>query len=209
VPAWGNVLPQDPQAIDALVQAYHDGGGNIRAILRVLFNADFFKQARFRKVKSPVEFVVGTVKLAGAHRFPEPGLLNLATASAAMGQSLLNPPTVEGWHTGKEWIDGGTLNERVNFAVNELAEVSRPGVQAVISRLSAAGKTLDPEACLEQCLDLVGPLTVNSATRQTLLNAISKDGPLRFGTAAEQQASARRIARLLQLIVATPEYQFA
>jgi hypothetical protein len=136
-------------------------------------------------------------------------LLNLAVASAAMGQSPLNPPTVEGWHTGKEWIDGGTLNERVNFAVNELAEVSRPGVQAVISRLSAAGKTLAPEACLEQCLDLVGPLTVNSATRQTLLNAVTGGGPLHFGTAAERQASAGRIARLLQLIVATPEYQFA
>jgi hypothetical protein len=209
VPAWGNMLPQDPQAIDTLVQAYHDGGGNMRAILRVLFNADFFKQARFRRVKSPVEFVVGTIKLAGTHRFPEPGLLTLATASAAMGQSLLNPPTVEGWHTGKEWIDGGTLNERVNFAVNELAEVTRPGVQAVISRLSAAGKTLAPEACLEQCLDLVGPLTVNSATRQTLLNAVNSGGPLRFGTAAERQASAGRIARLLHLIVATPEYQFA
>jgi hypothetical protein len=192
-----------------LEDEYFRSNYEIRAMLRVLFNADFFKQARFRKVKSPVEFVVGTIKLAGTHRFPEPGLLNLAIASAAMGQSPLNPPTVEGWPTGKEWIDGGTLNERVNFAVNELAEVSRPGVQAVISRLSAAGKTLAPEACLEQCLDLVGPLTVNSATRQTLLNAVTSGGPLHFGTAAERQASAGRIARLLQLIVATPEYQFA
>jgi uncharacterized protein (DUF1800 family) len=54
VPAWGSVPPQDPQAIDTLVQAYFDAGGHIRAVLRVLFNADFFKQARFQKIKSPV-----------------------------------------------------------------------------------------------------------------------------------------------------------
>jgi uncharacterized protein (DUF1800 family) len=209
VPAWSSTPPQDPQAIEALIQAYVDSGGNLRAMLRVLFNSDFFKQARFRKIKSPVEFVVGTIKLAGTHRFPEPGLLSLPAASAAMGQSLMNPPTVEGWHTGKEWIDGGTLNERVNFAVNELAEVTRPGVQAVINRLSTAGHTLSPEDCVERCLELIGPLAVASATRQTLDNAMRKDGALGFGSDAERQASSGRIARLLQLIVATPEYQFA
>jgi uncharacterized protein (DUF1800 family) len=209
VPAWGSTPPQDPSAIAALVQAYHDGGGNVRAMLRVLFNAEFFKQARFRKMKSPVEFVVGTVKLAGTYRFPDPGLLTLPAASAAMGQSLLNPPTVEGWHTGKEWIDGGTLNERVNFAVNELAHETKPGVQTLISRLSAAGQTLAPEACVDQCLDLVGPLSVSSATRQTLIKAVASGGALDFGTTTERQASAERLTRLLQLIVATPEYQFA
>jgi Protein of unknown function (DUF1800) len=209
VPAWGNVPPQDPQAIDALMQAYFDSGGNLRALLRVLFNADFFKQARFRKMKSPVEFIVGTIKLAGTHRFPEPGLLTLCTASAAMGQSLMNPPTVEGWHTGKEWIDGGTLNERVNFAVNELAQVTKPGVQAIIARLGAGQSGLSPEACVDQCLELVGPLTVSSATRQALVNATASGSTLHFGSDAEGQESAGRIARLLQLIVATPEYQFA
>jgi uncharacterized protein (DUF1800 family) len=209
VPAWGSVPPQDPQAIDTLTQAYFDAGGNIRAMLRVLFNADFFKQARFRKVKSPVELIVGTIKLAGTYRFPEPGLLTLPAAANAMGQSLMNPPTVEGWHTGKEWIDGGTLNERVNFAANELAEASKPGVQAMVDRLSAAGAPLSPAACVEQCLELVGPLTVSSATRQSLLRAITSGGVVRFDTAAERSASVARIARLLQLIVAAPEYQFA
>jgi uncharacterized protein (DUF1800 family) len=209
VPAWGSTPPQDPQAIDTLVQAYFEAGGNMRGMLRVLFNADFFKQARFRKIKSPVEFVVGTVKLAGTYRFPVPGLLTLPAASNAMGQSLLNPPTVEGWHTGKEWVDGGTLNERVNFAVNELGDVTKPGVQAVIIRLSAAGQALSPEACVEQCLELVGPLTVSSTTRQGLINAVARDRALQFGTAAQRQTSAGRIARLLQLIAAIPEYQFA
>ena len=108
------------------------------------------------------------VRLAGSHRFPEPGLHDLATAAAAMGQFLHNPPTVEGWHTGKEWIDGGTLTERVNFAVNAVADVSNPGIQDIIQRLKAKGEALAPELCVEACLDLVGPIEVGDATRRVL-----------------------------------------
>jgi hypothetical protein len=50
---------------------------------------------------------------------------------------------------------------------------------------------------------------VGSATRQALVNAIASGGTMHFGTDTERQESAGRIARLLQLIVATPEYQFA
>jgi hypothetical protein len=126
-----------------------------------------------------------------------------------MGQSLLNPPTVEGWHTGQEWIDGGTLNERVNFAVNEFADVSKPGVQAMVERLSALGPTLTPEVLVDHCLELVGALTVSPETRQALLRYARNGGALCFGTPEERQASAVRVGRVLQLIVASKEYQFA
>ena len=39
-----------------------------------------------------------------------------------MGQELMNPPSVEGWHTGKEWIDTGILVERVNFAAEQVGD---------------------------------------------------------------------------------------
>src|SRR5438874_8670809 len=170
VPAWNQMPPQDPQAISALSTAYFDSGGDLRAMLRVLFNAAFFKEARFRKVKSPAELVASTMKLVGTYRFPDPGLLTLATASNVMGQSLLNPPTVEGWHTGKEWIDGGTLNERVNFAVNQVKDPAKPGVQEIVRRLSTTNERLTPEAFVERCLDLVGPLDVSADSCQALLN---------------------------------------
>ena len=63
-----------------------------------------------------------------------------------MGQTLMNPPTVEGWHTGHEWIDGGTLNERVNFAVNQFNGTSAPGVQDIISGWLSEDGSLSPEA---------------------------------------------------------------
>src|ERR671923_727160 len=70
VPARPTLPPPDPEAIRTLMRAFVDSGYEIRAVLRVLFNADFFKHARFTKVKSPAEMVVGTVRLTGGHCFP-------------------------------------------------------------------------------------------------------------------------------------------
>ena len=46
-----------------------------------------------------------------------------------MGQDLANPPTVEGWHTGKEWIDSGTLVERINFTADQMGNTNLPGIR--------------------------------------------------------------------------------
>ncbi len=209
VPAWPYTPPQDVEAVETLATAFAQSGGEIRSVLRVLFNSDFFKEARFKKVKSPAELVAGTMKLVGAFRFPEPGLVDLATATGVMGQALLNPPTVEGWHTGTEWIDGGTLNERVNFAVGQVGAADRPGVQEIIDRLTANGGSLPPEEMVDRCLDLVGPLEVSSETREALLKRARTGGDLSFGSEAQREASASRIRRLLQYVVASREYQFA
>ncbi len=209
VPAWPHTPPGDPEAIETLIAAYESSGGEIRAILRVLFNTDFFKNARFRRVKSPVELVVGTVKLSGAHRFPEPGLLALPVAAGLMGQRLMNPPTVEGWHTGREWIDGGTLNERVNFAANEVGDPRKPGVQAIVNELRKDGDALTPAAFVDRCLELAGPIDASITTRDALLRFAASGGDLRFDSDEAVAESRGRVARLLQLIVAAPEYQFA
>ena len=209
VPAWNNVPPQDPDAIDALAEAYFESGGEVRSMLRVLFNSDFFKEARFKRVKCPAELVAGTIKLVGTHRFPTPGFASYAEATTAMGQELLNPPSVEGWHTGQEWINGGTLNERVNFAVNELGDATKPGVKSLIDRLAAEGTSLAPEELVDGCLNLIGPLTVSSETRDGLLRYAESRGELRFGTEGDREESEARVVRMLQLIVATREYQFA
>ena len=212
VPVWPEAAPQDPEAIDTLVETYFDCGGNMRTVLRALFNSDFFKEARFKKVKSPVELVAGTVKLAGTYRDPwaffDPPLMGLHFVAKAMGQTLMQPPTVEGWHTGHEWIDGGSLNERVNFAVDEVSDFTRPGIQAIINRLSNNGGDLSPPEFVERSLDLIGPLTVGNETQAALLEYAESGGELRFGTEAEREESSARVARMLQLIVASIEYQF-
>ena len=209
VPAWSIQQPRDPLAINALVKAYFDHNGEIGSVLRVIFNSDFFKEAQLKRVKCPAELVAGTLKLVGTYRFPSPDLPDYDTVTTPMGQTLFNPPTVEGWHTGQEWINGGTLNERVNFAVNEVGDPSKPGVRSIADRLSAKGEDLSAEEFVDRCLDLVGPLEVSGPCRDTLVSHARQEGPLRFGSPQEQQAWPDRVSRMLQLIVATREYQFA
>ena len=209
VPAWSVEPPLDPEAIETLVETYFESVGDVRSIMRVLFNSDFFKEARFQRVKSPAEVVAGTIKIVGTYRFPEPGLVEFADLVTVMGQQLINPPTVEGWHTGKEWIDGGTLNERVNFAVDQVGDVTKPGVRGIIDRLSGEGDPLSPEQLVDKSLELLGPLTVSDDTRTGLLGHAEPEGELHFGTGPERAQSEDRIARMLQLIVSTREYQFA
>ena len=62
-----------------------------------------------------------------------------------MGQEFLNPPSVEGWHTGREWIDGGTLVERINFSADLVGDTSYPGVQDIVNSMTSQGPVVSPE----------------------------------------------------------------
>ena len=107
VPAWQNTPPGDPATIKSLEDEYFRTNYDIRSMLRVLFKSDAFKNSRFTKVKSPTETVVGTMRLVGDFSMPKPGMNAMSLNIRYMGQDLMNPPTVEGWHTGREWIDSG------------------------------------------------------------------------------------------------------
>jgi uncharacterized protein (DUF1800 family) len=204
VPAWQNTPPRDPQAIKMLEEEYFRSGYEIRSMLRVLFNSDFFKNARFAKVKSPAEVVAGTLRLTGDYSRPKPGLYPIADEIRYMGQDLLNPPTVEGWHTGKEWIDSGTLVERVNFTAGEMGRTDTPGIRAIIDRLGSEGPTISAERLVDGCLEMIGGYQLTEENHSLLLDHAQKKGALRTGT----EEFAQSVGQTLRLIVSTQEYQF-
>jgi Protein of unknown function (DUF1800) len=208
VPAWSIEAPREPKAIDTLAITFRDSKYDIRSTLRVLFNADFFKNARFAHMKSPAEVVVGTLRLVGNYEIPRPGYGELSMQPAYMGQDLLNPPSVEGWHTGKEWINSGSLMARINFVAELVGDPSLPGVRAIINRLKAKAP-LSPEQLVDGCLDLLGPYEVAAETRQELIDQAKEWGQLRWDSEANAKTADQRVGEMLQLIVATREYQFA
>ena len=205
VPSWKIEPPQDPQAMVALTKSFRESSFDMRAVLRTLFTSDFFKNARFNKIKSPAELVVSTLRMVGGADVPFPHYgEQIAMQPTYMGQDLLNPPSVEGWHTGKEWINSGSLMSRINFTAQMVGDTSLPGVQFLINRIKARG-TLQPEQLVDTALDLMGPLEVGIGTRQELLAHANEGGALRWDDSA---AAEQRVAQLLQLVVATREYQF-
>jgi hypothetical protein len=208
VPAWSIEEPRDPKALDTLATAFRDSKYDIRSVLRVLFNSDFFKNARFQHMKSPAEVVVGTLRLVGGYEIPRPGYGELSMQPSYMGQDLLNPTSVEGWHTGKEWINSGSLMARINFVAELIGDPSLPGVRGIINRLKAKG-TLTPEQLVDGCLDFLGPVEVGADTRQELLDQAKEWGPISWDNETNAQNADKRVGEMLQLIVATREYQFA
>ena len=181
VPAWQNTPPRDPQAIKMLEDEYFQSHYHIGSMLRVLFNSNFFKEARFARIKSPAEVVVGALRLVGTFPRPKPGLHRLATSIRYMGQDLMNPPTVEGWHTGTEWIDSGTLVERINFVADQVSNTQAPGVRAIVNRLKSEWPAISPEGLVDRCLELLGCYELAAENRRQLIAHVSKGGPLNTG----------------------------
>ncbi|HIM63202.1 MAG TPA: DUF1800 domain-containing protein [Dehalococcoidia bacterium] len=208
VPSWNINPPNDPDAVDQLVAAYDESDGDLRSMMRLLFNSDFFKNARFARVKSPAELVVSTVKMAGNYQGPRPGFNMLAMECNWQGQELLNPPSVESWHTGGEWIDGGALVRRVNFAAGLMGDTSLPGIREIVEELRQRGVSA-PEEFVDACLDLVGPLEFSESTRSELLDQATEDGELNWDTDEDAEKSEKKIGVMLALITASRDFQFA
>ena len=209
VPAWQHTPPKDPPAVNIIGDIFVNSGYDMRSTMRVLFNSDFFKSeaVRWAKVKSPAEVVAGTMRLVGDFQFPRPGLQPIGEEAGYQGQELLDPPSVEGWHTGAEWIDSGSLVRRINFVADRVADLSMPGVQDIVSRVRARGTT-SPEQLVESCLDFMGPLDVTEPTHDQLLNMAEQGGEVRWDTDEAASSSAQRVGDMLALIGASREYQF-
>ena len=210
VPSWLDIEARDPEAVKAISDTFVESGFDIKTTLRFIFNSSFFKDESvwFAKVKNPAEVVAGTIRLIGDFQEPRPGALPMGLEGAYQGQDLINPPSVEGWHTGREWIDTGSLVRRVNFVADSLGRTDMPGVKAIINRLGSAG-TLTPDELVDGCLELLGAVRIQDETRQQLLSHIEAGGEVKRGsTEEESQAFGKRVTEVLQLIAATREYQF-
>ncbi len=91
VPSWMDTPPQDTETIKMLEDEYFRSEYNIRSMLRVLFKSDAFKNARFCKVKSPIETVIGTLRLIGDWTSPKPGFESIFDGNEAYGAGDFEP----------------------------------------------------------------------------------------------------------------------
>ena len=210
--AADEVDDEGEKIIEQMIQSYFDSGYEIRSVLRTLFNSDFFKSgaARFARVKAPVELVIGVIRQAGSYREPDLGIEEVSGFSTFMGQGIMQPPSVEGWHEGEEWIESGALLERVNFVAQELGNTSLPGIKRIIERVgSDNGGTLTPDEFVERCLDVIGPIEVEDATRDVLVSHVARRGDIDLRDESVHDESTKRAGELLSLIGSTREFQMA
>ena len=207
IPEWRYTPPTNPEAIDELTRVYFDSNYDISAMLRALFNSSYFQSqdSWYSKVKSPVELVAGVLRLTGEFNRPRREIIDRYFQASYMGQFLNNPPSVEGWHQGTDWLDTGTLVERVNFASQQIGDSTKPGIQAMIERIaSTPNNVASPENLISVCLEEMGVISVEEDTMKVLIDFASQghDQPINASNDGSQ-----RISATLQMVASTKEFQ--
>jgi uncharacterized protein (DUF1800 family) len=132
------VTPQPDQGyVNRLADGFRRSKYDMKTLMRAVFTSpEFTAAANYRALlKSPTEFMVHASNALGAT-----GLSKVVVAAGSgMGQSLFDPPDVNGWPNNASWISSNTVVERVNFVTAALGHVKG----ALPSASDGARKHLD------------------------------------------------------------------
>ena len=210
VPQWPYKPPRDIEAIRVLETAYFESGHNIKHMLRVLFNSDFFKseECRFEKIKSPTELVTGVLRLTREFEAPKIEIVDRNNQVTYMGQQLMNPPSVEGWHQGLEWIETGSLTERVNFASQQLSDIESVGVKRIIGNvINDENGYLTAQSYVDKCLDELGALQASAGTRDGLTQFANDNGLPDIDLSTDCNKAEDKLSKMLGVVGSMPEFQ--
>jgi len=101
------------ELLQPLADAFRQHDLQVAPALTMLLNSNIFfsKHALGRKIKSPVELMLGTLRSLQATTNTQ----LLASGLLAIGQGLFYPPNVKGWDGGRTWINSSTLLGRANL----------------------------------------------------------------------------------------------
>jgi uncharacterized protein (DUF1800 family) len=195
----------DSATIDRLANTFVSSKFDIRSVLRDIFSGPEFlsPQAFHGQIKSPIDLVVGSVKSLNVQNVGPDVMQSLRR----MGQDLLNPPDVSGWHGGPAWINSTTLFERFNWG-NRLSmgrDSTKPYFVDVPGQIQAHGVTT-ADGLVDYYLGLLVDGDVTPEARQALVDYLNSSGPPSFDNSGDIDLKGRG---LVHLALAAPTFQLA
>ncbi len=181
----------DDGLVESVGNELREARYDLRPLLKVLLTSKAFygPLAVGTQIKSPIHFVLGTVRLAGLQMPPGDGLMYTLRQ---MGQVPFAPPNVRGWPGGRIWINTSTLFVRVNTAA-KLVDGKLPRVDA--AKFADDAPSHDPAAVVDYWVDRLVQRPVADDKKRTLAAT--------FGGKSREQD----VRTMIQLIVAMPEFQ--
>jgi uncharacterized protein (DUF1800 family) len=196
-----------PALVERVAARYRETGGDIRAMLRVIFAASEFRApaAAGAKIKKPSEFVASAARAVGATAEAR-GAMALARAAAEIGEGFYEavPPT--GYPDRAEaWVNPGALLARMNFAL-ALAEGRVPGVRADLGELVRDADRQQPEVVLQRLLATLLHGRASQETRAVLTAQLGVPEITRLTTDDRGPANTD-VAKLAALVLGSPEFQ--
>ncbi len=194
---------------EQLRKSDYDIGDLVKTMLRSrLF---FSHHAYRRRIKGPVEYVLGLVRGLDAPASPTA----LVDALEGLGQALFAPPNVRGWEGGRAWLNSLTLVARHNLAWAVLTGGPLPRamnspeyyagnmaepIRVDIARLVRRHGTQEPEQQVDFLLDLLLQGDCDPAARPKLVEHLKAEA---------KGDRVRRLKETVHTILTMPEYQLA
>ncbi|MDQ6877083.1 MAG: DUF1800 domain-containing protein [Candidatus Dormibacteraeota bacterium] len=124
----------DPGYVNRLADTFRRSKYDIKSLMHAVFTSDEFAAGESYRalLKTPTEFMVHAAKALGATGMSKV----IVAAGPGMGQSLFDPPDVNGWPNNAAWISSNTVVQRVNFVTAALAHVksSLPSATRAVHR---------------------------------------------------------------------------
>ena len=209
----------DKATIEKFADVYMTRNHSIKELVRAIFTSDEFfgPRARFGLVKSPVEIIVGSIRMLGARYNPgasaREGAANniLAAVSIFLGQELFNPPDVSGWKLNLGWINTSTLLNRFTYAdlvvINRARDLNAPGLWLSHEQLRSLAKKTSKKT-VRKLLSVLGPLEVDAETFATLRTYLeSDDNGNAVGYVRDDPTLDKKARGLIHLIMCLSEFQ--
>ena len=186
----------DPALINAMAQTYLSRNFHIKSMLHTLFTSSQFRNPAnfFQRYSWPVEYVVRAIKEVGWTGF---SVTTAMTPLSNMGQQLYEPPDVNGWGTGADWISTSSMLSRMNFA----------STLAANQRFNLARDAQPHRQAPDRVLQYMLARFPNMGFTSTATVAMSEYLRSTAWTGADAQLQ-QRVPGLTRLIVGAGEYQF-
>lgn len=207
----------DPDIIEPFARAFRESDYNIGKLVHLIFTSDAFYRPENRGmiIKSPVEFVVGTLRRMNVDF---PAMESLWDLTGILGQRLFFPPTVAGWPGGRLWLSSSTLTLRYAFLrlliTGEIPDFESTGRRrrAVLPRMMRAPydpTRVVPDDVIEHPLKATDYLIEHFLPYGISSERLEKIRSYGETVYRETRHPVPALRRLTYLICSMPEYQLA
>lgn len=107
-----------PEDVTALAEVWTRSRGDLEQVLTALFTSSSFYASKNQVVKSPLDFVVGSIRALELPIQDEKVYQGLLRTLTGLGHAPLDPPNVSGWEGGRSWVSDGALLSRIQTAAS-------------------------------------------------------------------------------------------
>jgi uncharacterized protein (DUF1800 family) len=202
----------DDTLTEGLAKIFRGQNYELRPLIRTILTSKAFysPEAVGSQIKSPIQLVLGTVRLLDMQMPPRGAMLGALTQ---MGQVPFAPPNVRGWIGGRMWINTSTLFVRYNTGLflagagaAQFPKLNGKKFGTVAKRngeVEVAGQNFQPnvttgdaDALVDEWVNRLIQRPIGEDKRKVLLDALGN-----------QPSRPDNLRHMVQLILSMPEYQ--